>query len=87
MTQPSRVLVVTPHYPPKRLGGTELRARKLAKGLIQCGSDAQVLCVESLTTGSRESCALTSELYEGIRVHRLEPGHSSRLSTLWPQLR
>jgi len=72
VTQPSRVLIVTPHYPPAHLGGTELRARKLAKGLVQRGIDAQVLCVESLTAGSSEACALISGLHEGIRVHRLD---------------
>jgi glycosyltransferase involved in cell wall biosynthesis len=72
MTRPSRVLIITPHYPPKRLGGTELRARKLARELAQRGINAQVLCVESLTTGTSETCAMSSDPYEGIRVHRLD---------------
>lgn len=72
MTQLSRVLIVTPFYPPARLGGTELRARKLAKGLVQCGIEAQVLCVESLAAGSNEVRALVSDSHEGIRVHRLD---------------
>lgn len=71
MTQPHRILIVTPHYPPTRLGGTELRARKLAKGMLQRGIDAQVFCVESLTVGLNETCSLASDSYEGIRVHRL----------------
>jgi glycosyltransferase involved in cell wall biosynthesis len=71
MAKPRRILIVTPHYPPIRLGGTELRAHKLAKGMAQHGIDAQVFCVESLTVGPRETCSLVSDSYEGIRVHRL----------------
>lgn len=72
MTAPSRVLIVTPHFPPARLGGTELRARKLSKGLAQHGINAQVLCVESLAAAPDETCSLTSGLYQGIKVHRLD---------------
>lgn len=66
-----RVLIVTPHYPPARLGGTELRARKLANWLHNQGATVEVITVEELLVGKFEQCVAQSEHFEGVLIHRL----------------
>lgn len=71
-----KILIVTPHYPPKRLGGTELRARKLARWLHDQGAYVEVICVEEVLAGDHDQCEVKCEQFENVLVHRLYLTHS-----------
>ena len=74
------ILIVTPHYPPRRLGGTELRAHKLATWLSTHGHYVEVVCVEQVTPGRAEGLRLERDVYGGIPVHRLHLSRSRSLT-------
>ncbi|MGE0448455.1 MAG: glycosyltransferase family 4 protein [Vicinamibacterales bacterium] len=68
---PRRVLIVAPHFPPHRLGGTEDKALALARALNARGIDTGVLCIEDVRQGARTSVTREDGEHEGVRVRRV----------------
>lgn len=67
-----KLLVVTPQYLPRHVGGTELNARSLAQWVCSHGGQAEVVCVEEMVHGDRDAVlGAQQELFEGVTVHRL----------------
>jgi len=76
-----RILIVTPLYPPRNLGGTQLRARKLANWLVSRGLSVEVLCVEEISPGDRDGLVeVRREVFENVGVHRLYLAHTKSLT-------
>ncbi len=65
-----KVLIATPHYPPKYIGGTEQIAYRTAHALTDRGHQVSVVSVESIQANEDEPFCLTQE-EAGVKVHRL----------------
>lgn len=74
----TKVTIITPHYPPKHLGGTELLARKLAMWLRNQGADVEVICIEEVAHGQHDDIAAKCEQFGDVLVHRLYPTYSRK---------
>jgi glycosyltransferase involved in cell wall biosynthesis len=76
-----RVLIVTPLYPPRNLGGTQLRARKLARWLVSRGISVEVVCVEEMLPGDHDGIVgVQREVFEDVLVHRLYLAYTRSLT-------
>src|SRR5262245_618800 len=86
-----RILLVVHHYPPRRVGGAELLARRQAQWLARHDIDVQVLCIENISHGSASSVSVLDEMDDRVRVRRLNlslaPGQELRLWYDEPALR
>ena len=75
---PMKILLAVPHFPPRRVGGTEWETLRVAKGLQALGHRVRIVCVEEVDRGNRAG-ALHDETrlrwmddeHEGIAVRRL----------------
>jgi len=67
----NKILIVTPHYPPDRVGGTELYAYKLASWLKAQGDAVAVVCIEDIVPQQQESLTSRLDTFEATPVHRL----------------
>ncbi len=76
-----RVLIAVHHYPPRRVGGAELLARRQARWLAQQGIETRVVCVETLAFGSPRVTWDDEELDE-IPVRRLHLQYPDPMSLL-----
>jgi glycosyltransferase involved in cell wall biosynthesis len=69
---PLKVLLAAPHFPPTRIGGAELFAYRIARGLVARGHVVQVVCAESVDDAASNGALRGSdEVYDGIPVRRL----------------
>jgi glycosyltransferase involved in cell wall biosynthesis len=60
------------HFPPRYTGGAELRTYRTAAALQERGHEVQVVCVEKIDhTPSQGPIEATTEIYQGVKVHRL----------------
>lgn len=66
-----RVLLVTPHFPPRYIAGVELITARLAASLLARGHEPEVVCVESLAAEARTPIAVSKDAVSAIPVHRL----------------
>jgi glycosyltransferase involved in cell wall biosynthesis len=65
-----KIILVTPHFLPKYCAGTEQYVRRAADALERRGHAVEVVCVESIAEGTLVPTC-TTDLYQGIPVHRL----------------
>lgn len=72
----TKLLIVTPHYPPKRLGGTELHARKIATWYAARNVAVSVICVEDVFHGEHNSVSIMHDRFEDVTIHRLNLTYS-----------
>lgn len=71
------VLIATPHYPPHSIGGTQLRAQRMAQGLTRRGVRVDVVCVEHITKGTSDQLvSIHTETRDNVMVHRLSLHHT-----------
>lgn len=80
---PRRVLLVAPHYPPRRVGGAEVSTERLARWLVAADIAVHVLTVETVAAGPVPAVSADDEAAGPIHVRRLHivigPGdHVSR---------
>jgi glycosyltransferase involved in cell wall biosynthesis len=66
-----RVLLAVHHFPPNYTGGAEWEAYRIASRLIDRSHQVQVLCVENVTNGKKESISWEDDFYKGVPVRRL----------------
>ncbi len=66
-----KILIAAHHFPPKHIGGAELRAFRTARALQTRGHQVRVICVERIDDGPIGDVSWQDELYEGIQVRRL----------------
>jgi glycosyltransferase involved in cell wall biosynthesis len=66
-----KVIMAVHHFPPRHIGGAELRAYRTATWLRDQGYDASVLCVEAIDVGDGHGLSYEDEHYDGIPVRRL----------------
>jgi glycosyltransferase involved in cell wall biosynthesis len=66
------VLLVTPHFPPRRIGGVEHHTHRLASWLSAHGYRIEVVCVEEVRFGAEEKVSAATDLQFGYPVHRLQ---------------
>lgn len=59
------------HFPPKRIGGAELRAARIARWFHELGHSVRVVCVEEIDRGAPGELHVQDDTYEGIAVQRL----------------
>jgi glycosyltransferase involved in cell wall biosynthesis len=65
------VLQVSPHLPPRFLGGVEVYTQHLMRNLAARGHRVQGVAVDAIATGPENGCAGTTERADGYDVHRL----------------
>lgn len=86
-----RVLIAAHHYPPRRVGGAELFAQRLAQWLVTQGIEVQVICIEDVARGDATRIHWQDEPDGPVRVQRLNltlaPGDDLRLWFDSPLLR
>jgi glycosyltransferase involved in cell wall biosynthesis len=74
-----KVLLVSPHFPPSRIGGVEFYTKRLADHLQACGDRPEVMCAERIdATGANVSAATDAAF--GFPVHRLSFNQALRSS-------
>jgi glycosyltransferase involved in cell wall biosynthesis len=66
-----KILLVAHFFPPQRMAGAEQRALGYAVELQQRSHTVQVLCAGDWETGAEHWNGLTDNLYEGVRVRRV----------------
>jgi glycosyltransferase involved in cell wall biosynthesis len=64
-----KIVLGTHHYPPRYVAGVELITARLARQLTNRGHTVDVVCVEEIDAAVPLS--VTTDLHDGIRVHRL----------------
>jgi glycosyltransferase involved in cell wall biosynthesis len=69
-----KICIATHHFPPKYYAGAELYAYLLARHLIESGNEVEVVTIESIEDGRLEPACVT-DVYNGIKVHRLSYNH------------
>ena len=67
-----RILLTIHHYPPRRVGGAELEARRLAQWLSAKGVAVRVVCIENLSRGPQTTLAFVDELDGAVQVWRID---------------
>lgn len=65
-----KVILVSHHFPPHYNAGGEQYAYRIAKGLQQQGHDVEIVCIESISTGTLTPVCKTAP-YDNLMVHRL----------------
>lgn len=68
--EPLKILLAAHHFPPRRVGGAELLAFRIARQLTQAGHGVQVVCVEEMDRGAPNELTWSDDVYEGINVKR-----------------
>ncbi|HHX42541.1 MAG TPA: glycosyltransferase family 4 protein [Chloroflexi bacterium] len=66
-----KVILVSHHFPPGRLGGVELVTLRTAHWLQRCGHAVQVVAVERATEGAPDRVEARMDVYQGVPVVRL----------------
>ncbi|GAB4563067.1 MAG: glycosyltransferase family 4 protein [Anaerolineae bacterium] len=67
-----KVHIVVHHFPPRHVGGAELRAYNLASWLARNGHHVQVTCIESVEEPScGQGISWADEIYDGLAVRRI----------------
>jgi glycosyltransferase involved in cell wall biosynthesis len=88
---PRRVLIVAPHFPPNRRGGTEEKAVAIAHSLTSRGVGVDIVCIERVERARRTNVTFEDDEYEGLRVRRIHlalgPHEDLRLWFEEPRLR
>lgn len=67
-----RILLTVHHYPPRRVGGAELVARRLAQWLTRHSVEVRVVCVENLARGPKTTLDYVDELDGAVPVRRID---------------
>lgn len=67
-----RILITVHHYPPRRVGGAELVARRLAQWLAGRGVEVRVVCIENLARGPVTRLEYVDEFDQAVRVRRID---------------
>jgi glycosyltransferase involved in cell wall biosynthesis len=75
-----KILLVTPHFPPRRIGGVEIYTKRLADHLRESGDSPEVMCVERIDAGLPGVEVIRDTAY-GYPVHRLSFSLSSESDT------
>ncbi|GAP08604.1 glycosyltransferase [Anaerolinea thermolimosa] len=65
-----KIFLVSPHYPPRFIGGTEKMAHRLARSFTARGHSVEVAAVDSVGT-QEEALLCQTEVEDGVTVHRL----------------
>lgn len=65
------VLMVSPHLPPRHVGGVEVYSRALMRALAARAQRVRGVAVEAVTGGDREDCAAEDDAADGYPTHRL----------------
>ncbi|HMO56637.1 MAG TPA: glycosyltransferase family 4 protein [Roseiflexaceae bacterium] len=65
-----KILLPVHHFPPRYSAGAELYTLRLARWLQAHGHHAEVACIESISDGAGDRLSITSDVEQGIRVHR-----------------
>jgi glycosyltransferase involved in cell wall biosynthesis len=86
-----KLLLVVPHFLPRRKGGAEQIAYDTAKWLIRRGHAVRVVCVEEVEKGDPEGIESATDEYEDIPVVRLtirsrHMAETPGLQAEWPAL-
>lgn len=68
--KPLKFLLAAHHFPPRRVGGAELLAFRIARQLARDGHSVQVVCVEEMDHGAPNELTWSDDVYEGINVRR-----------------
>jgi glycosyltransferase involved in cell wall biosynthesis len=66
-----RILLAVHHFPPRRLGGVELEALRVARALEARGHLIQVLCVDEIDRGRPGEISAQDDAVDGVAVQRL----------------
>ena len=69
--RPMHVLQVSPHLPPRFLGGVEVYTQHLMRNLAARGHRVQGVAVDAVAAGQADGCAASADRADGIDVHRL----------------
>ncbi len=67
-----KILLAVHHYPPRRVGGAELLAQRMARWLTRRGIQVLVVCIENVTRGSETLIHFRDEMEGTVRVRRLD---------------
>ncbi len=70
-TQPMHVLQVSPHLPPRFLGGVEVYTQHLMRNLAARGHRVQGVAVDAVATGAADGCAASTDRADDVEIHRL----------------
>ena len=65
------VLQVSPHLPPRFLGGVEVYTQHLMRHLAARGHQVQGVAVDAVATGAADGCAASADRADDVEIHRL----------------
>lgn len=65
------VLQVSPHLPPRFLGGVEVYTQHLMRNLAARGHQVQGVAVDAVATGAADGCTATADRADDVEIHRL----------------
>jgi glycosyltransferase involved in cell wall biosynthesis len=76
-----KVLFVSPHFPPRYIGGVEIYTKRLADTLLSLGEKPEILCVERIDS-EQPGVRIVRDTAYGYAVHRLHASLVGRHNSL-----